>query len=251
MGDMISSSSNPRVRDAARLHRTRERRQTGMTLLEGPNLLEEALAGAARIDVVFAVDLEERAVVDAAARDIEIVSVNDRVLQKLAGTETPRGPVAVVRIPDQSELAPADTIVLCGVSDPGNVGALMRSAAAFAFNVVVDGKGADPWSPKALRSAAGAHFRTVVSRSTNPAAELRSVGCVVAALVVSGGQVPTTIEPDRPIALIVGPEAQGLGDEILTAADLVLTLKMPGGIESLNVAVAGSIVMYERSNMRV
>ena len=132
---MIESTRNPRVVRAAKLHRVRNRRETGETLLEGPNVIGAALAAGLVPDLVFTLDrntLADRA----AGAGSEVVSVTEAVMSKLAGTENPRGPVAIVAIPESGLVAPVDTIVLCGINDPGNAGTLIRSAAAFSFQVV-------------------------------------------------------------------------------------------------------------------
>ena len=107
----------------------------------------------------------------------------------------------------------------------------------------------DPWSPKVLRSGAGGHFRTPVIRIEEPLEPLRAAGCAIVGLVVNGGDGIAAIPADLPIALWVGSEAHGLPDRLLGAADLLVTLDMPGGTESLNAAVAGAIAMYERRRL--
>lgn len=246
---MITSPSNPRVVEAARLHRVRRRRESGRALLEGPHLLAEALDAAVEVEVVFAIDMDEGAVARASAAGVEVLSVGDRVLAHLAGTETPRGPVAVIHVPPNPRIAGIDTIVLSDISDPGNAGSLIRSAAAFGFAVVNASGSVDPWSPKVLRSGAGGHFLTPVLRTEQPLDALRAAGCVIVGLVVSGGMAPSAIPTDVPIALWVGSEAHGLPDPLVGNADVLVTLDMPGGTESLNVAVAGAIAMYERRRL--
>ena len=247
---VITSPSNPRVVAAASLHRSRQRSAQGRTLLEGPGLVGDAVRSGAVIDVVFATDLEDESVRLASRSGIEIVEVSPRVLDRLAGTKTPRGPIAVLRVPEPPPPAAVDAVVLAGVADPGNAGTLIRSAAAFGFAVHVGRDSADPWSPKVLRSAAGGHFATEVSRREAPVAALGAAGCVIAALLPSGGVLPSALDDDRPVGFVVGSEAHGLPDEIVAHADVRVSLPMPGGVESLNAAVAGSIVMYERFRNR-
>jgi TrmH family RNA methyltransferase len=247
---VITSPSNPRVVVAASLHRSRQRSALGRTLLEGPKLVGDAVRSGALIDVVFAADPDDESVRLASRSGIEIVEVSLRVLDRLAGTKTPRGPIAVLRVPDPQPAAAVDAVVLAGVADPGNAGTLIRSAAAFGFAVHVGRDSADAWSPKVLRSAAGGHFATEVSRREAPVAEVGATGCVIAALVPSGGVLPSALDPDRPVGLVVGSEAHGLPADIVADADMRISLPMPGDVESLNAAVAGSIVMYERFRNR-
>ncbi len=195
---------------------------------------------------IFALESDAAAAGLAARSESELVQVSPEVLQKLAGTESPRGPVAIVRIPESATVTGDAALVLWSVSDPGNVGTLVRSAAAFGFGVIVTGTTADVWSPKVLRSAAGAHFATqieVADDLTVPA--LRARGFTTAALA-AGGDRPTALE--RPISILVGSEAHGLPHEVMSAADLILGIPMRGPVESLNAAVAGSIAMFAATN---
>ncbi|MEX1005254.1 MAG: RNA methyltransferase [Acidimicrobiia bacterium] len=228
----VRSTRNPRVTAAARLRRARERKRLGLTLLEGPHLLEEALAAGAEVLEVFGLGSPQPAVPN-------WVEVTEDVLIRLADTESPRGPVAVMRIPP-AVTATRDHLVL-GVSDPGNAGTLIRTAAAFGLDVAFGSDAVDPWSPKVLRAAAGSHFRTVIGDRVRDAATI--------ATVVKGGvaarELGTVLDPARRWAILVGSEAHGLSDDEVAAADVQVTIPMPGGTESLNAAVAGAIVAYE------
>ena len=233
----IRSPRNPAVVAACRLHRSRERLETGLSLIEGPHVLEEAIAAGAEIERTFALPEDPR-------RDEwpNVVVVDHRVMLRLAATETPRGPVAIVVIPDWVE-PPADRnlLVLMGVSDPGNVGTIIRSAAAFGCGVVIGPGTADPWSPKVLRAGAGAHFRLGGLSRIHEVPEL--TGHRLAATVVRGGEDPARLGPG-PWAFLIGSEAHGLDPETVAAADVRVTIPMRGDTESLNAAVAASILAY-------
>jgi TrmH family RNA methyltransferase len=149
---MIESTRNPRVVRAGKLHRVRYRRETGDTLLEGPNVIDGALSAGLVPVLVFTLDRDGLA--DRAANaSSEVVTVSEAVMNKLADTENPRGPIAIAAVPESGQLAPDDTIVLCGISDPGNAGTLIRSAAAFGFQVVATADTVDLWSPASSRGA--------------------------------------------------------------------------------------------------
>ena len=246
----IDSPKNPHVVDVARLHRRRHRRIEAKTLLEGPNLLSEALDGGIRIEEVFVLAPLDALAKRAADCGAPVHVVSEAVLRRLAGTEHPRGPVAVIGIPESPPISRQDSVALVGVADPGNVGTIARSAAAFGFQFIVSEGCADPWSPKVLRSGAGAHFsRPVVHASVNPLSDLSGAGLVAAALVVEGGDPIESLGPD-PVALLVGSEPHGLPAEIVAECHHRVTIPMSGGFESLNAAVAASIAMYERSRHR-
>lgn len=231
------------VVDAAKLHRPRHRRESGRALIEGPKLVWEALAAGIRLEAVFVEEGDEESA--GALRDMGIspVTVNGRALRRVAGTETPRGPVAVIEVPVAEVQREVDLLVSAGVSDPGNVGTLIRTAAAFGWGYGYTPGSADPWSPKALRAGAGGHFRAPVV----PLAGIGELGgwFVLATLASGGEPVPRSVP--RPVALLVGEEASGLGEELIAAADVTVTVPMPGGTESLNVAAVASILVYELS----
>lgn len=234
----IVSTRNPLVREFVALHDARGRRAAGQVLIEGPTLVAEAAAS-----VIF-----EVVCTTAPDRWPDAVPVADRVLDRMSTTGTPNEVVAIARRPEEPD-GPSDTdlLVLVEVADPGNAGALIRSAAAFGFDVEVVG-GADAWSPKALRAAAGGHFHTVVrTRERLDLGELRERGLVTVATVARGGR--GHIPAGGQVALLVGSEAHGLPDDVVEASMRRLTVATTG-VESLNAAVAGSVAMYERARTR-
>jgi TrmH family RNA methyltransferase len=173
----------------------------------------------------------------------ELVVVGDAALHRLSGTMSPRGPVAVIAIPHSEPVTTKQVLVLCGLADPGNVGSLIRTAAAFGAGVIVGPGTADPWSPKTLRAAAGGHFRTTieVAPDIDPAA-LVARGWQVVSTVVSGGMHPDDLGAGR-YAVMIGDEARGLAPEVARSGQAV-TIPMPGGTESLNAAAAGALVLF-------
>jgi TrmH family RNA methyltransferase len=233
------------VVEAASLHRARERRATGLSLLEGPNLFAEALTAGIVPVRVFALAADGETARLAGQHGIDLHLVDDAALLRLAGTETPRGPVAVIPVPPSLESAGAGMLVAWGVSDPGNVGTMIRTAAAFGWDFGHTPGTADPWSPKVLRSSAGGHFRlSVVPVGTLH--DLENSGLATVAAVATGGADPAVLEPGR-YALLVGSEAGGLPDEVIDATMAKVTIPMPGGTESLNAAIAAAILIYELS----
>lgn len=240
----VRSTRNPRVIEAIRLHRARRRAETGDTLLEGLHLLEEALRAGAPIRTVFVCEGDEVGfdLVD----KLEIVVVTDVVMKRLAGTQNPRGPVGIMTIPPDEQDDHRSLMVSWGVGDPGNVGTLIRSAAAFGLAFLSGPGTADPWSPKVLRAAAGSHFRTAIERrAVLSVGMLQARGFTVVASVVEGGDPPDCLAGPGRFALVVGEEGSGLPIGVVREADLMVTIPMPGHTESLNVAVAGSLLAYE------
>lgn len=230
------------MQEAVSLHDARDRAETGRALLEGPHLLAEALAAGVRVERVFALEGDAASAAAARACGAELVVVDERGLRRLATTEHPQSPVAVMAIPPASLLA-GHLLVAWGVGDPGNEGSLIRCAAAFGLGFAAGPGTADPWAPKVLRAAAGGHFRAGAAR-VESLEELRAGGRRLVATVARGGLPPAAL-PATPLAILVGDEARGLPAEVVAGCDLAVTIPMPGGMESLNAAVAGAILAYE------
>jgi TrmH family RNA methyltransferase len=211
--------------------------------VEGPHAVGDALAAGVEIVRVFHTPDDAEGRMAAARCGADALVVTPEVLAKVSTTQTPQSPVAVVAVPDAPLPGSGDVLVAWGVGDPGNVGTLIRAAAAFGLSFAAGPGCADPWSAKVLRSAAGGHFRAPVREIT----ELRDLGdSTVVATVPSGGEPPSQL-PDGRLAILVGDEAAGLPGEVVAQAAMHVTIPMPGGTESLNAAVAGAIVAYEAS----
>ncbi len=241
----VRSHRNPRVVEAARLHRSRERQATGRTILEGPSLLAEALAAGVVPEAVFALPDDEVTAKLARDHGFDLTLVESAALGRVTGTRTPRGPAAIIAVPPPAPPTGRNMIVAWGLSDPGNVGTLIRTAAAFNWDFGFTEGTADPWAPKVLRAGAGGHFRL----NTTPVEALQvleDVGLATVATVVSGGVRPADLPPGR-YALLIGEEAPGLPLDVVEQAAHKVTIPMPGGMESLNAAMAAGIVIYELS----
>ncbi|HZD23431.1 MAG TPA: RNA methyltransferase [Acidimicrobiia bacterium] len=222
------------VVEAARLHRAQVRKERELTLVEGPDLVADVRAAGARIVDIFTTTPDE---------DSRSIPVDQRALERLAGTKSPRGPVAVVEIPTECLDRQRNLLVSVGVSDPGNVGTMIRTAASFGWGFAYMEGSADPWSPKTIRAGAGGQFQTPVAR-IGLISELKE--WVTAATVVRGGDTLYVVTR-RPVALLIGEETHGLPDRIIAAADYKVTIATPGSTESLNAAVAAGIAVYALS----
>ncbi len=247
---MITSIRNRQVAAARRLRRSKERRATGRTTIDGPFLLQEAVRNGIAIREVFALAGDEATIELCRSAQLDVVDVSEEVLDRLASSVSPRGPVAVIDVPPDGELMAADTIVMWGISDPGNAGTIIRTAAAFGFQVLATAGTVDLWSPKVLRAGVGGHFRTRLVGGLESMEQLERVGLVPLALAADGVSLAKVdlSDPD-PIALIVGNEAHGVPSGLHKRVTTV-ALPMPGGTESLNAGVAASIAMYLRMSRR-
>lgn len=201
--------------------------------MEGPNLVADIESAGAVVRKKFAVDPTEPGV----------VAVDQRALERLAGTETPRGPVAVVEIPLEWLDRTRNVLVAVGVSDPGNVGTMIRTAASFGWGFAYTEGTADPWAPKTIRAGAGGQFQTSVSR-IGSVGELS--GWTTVATVVANGEGVEAVR-GYPLALLIGEESHGLPASVVDAAAYRVTIPTTGATESLNAAVAAGIVVYELS----
>ncbi len=259
---IVKAMSHPRAALARELARgVRERRAAGMFLVEGPRGLSEALdVGAALAFVLVAAGRAERSptrevVVRCRQADVPVELVQDALLERLAPSETPSGLLAACALPaacDRPEavLAGASGIVVLAVrvQNPGSVGTLVRSAAAFGADGLVAAGGADPWGPKAVRASAGAIHRLPVARAEGGerdpalAAGLRDGAFRLVAAVPRGGTDPAAVDWSGPVALLLGAEVAGLPRELVERAETV-TIPMAAGVESLSVPIAGSILL--------
>jgi RNA methyltransferase, TrmH family len=220
----------------------------------------EALKSTATVDEVFAtpeaVTPEVRALVDTSG--ISLVLVSEAVLGSLCDTSTPQGMAAVVRMGlGAVDEVPADAslvLVLAEVRDPGNAGTLVRSALAVGASSVVFTRGSvDPWHPKTVRAAAGTLFHIPVIRAhglEEAASELRAAGFVLIGADASSRRPLDSVDLTRRIAFVVGNEAWGLPSDMRHLLDEDIGIPMPGPVESLNVGIAGSILLFETVRQR-
>lgn len=185
---------------------------------------------------------------------LDVHEVDDEELALLSDTEEPQGVLLICAEPriDLAHLRNCEKIlVLDAVQDPGNVGTLLRSAVAFGFDgaICLDGT-ADPWSAKVVRASAGAVFRLFITGSAIHAALDWLREHPVRLLVASSDGISLARlrpEGDRPLALVLGNEGAGVRPELRAAADAMVAVAMHEAVESLNVGVAGSILMHELS----
>jgi len=239
----VTSTRNPRLRAAADLLRSRERRDRGLHLAEGRSVVAEALAHADVLEVFATPDHD-----DLATGAVPRLRVPGPLIGRLSDAVTPPGVVAVVRTPQVDGAVPATGTVLLldGVADPGNVGTLLRTAAALgAAAVLVVGPSADPFGPKAVRASAGTCYRIPVRRRTDlatAAVELRAGGRTLVGLAAGAGSPVTALAGRRDVALVLGSEAHGVSDR--SVPDAWAHVPMPGATESLNVAAAGAIALH-------
>jgi TrmH family RNA methyltransferase len=256
--DVITSPSNPAVRAARKLARPSSRaRAGGRFLLEGPEGIRAALDAGHVPDSLLATEraaARHAGLVNLARqRGAPVTLVAEPVLAALAATTTPQGLVAVL----PSVLRPLEALppsprlvcVLAEVRDPGNAGTVLRAADAFGADAVVTTRGSvDPQSPKAARAAAGSLFHLpVVAGAPWPelAAALRGRGLRLVGADPHAQRTVADAPLEEPVALVVGNEAHGLPEEVAADLDLAVRVPLAGRAESLNLAAAAAVLLYE------
>lgn len=254
---ILRSRDNPRVRRWRRLIADRQaRRRAARAWIEGARLVAAYLAarGAPVALVVSAQACDSREVRGLIARaGVAPVVLSASVFRSLAATETPQGIAAEIAIPDSppEDVAGEPCVFLDGVQDPGNLGAILRSAAAFNVAEVVLGAGCvDPWSPKVLRAAMGAHFTLRLRETDELARRFAAFKGERICTVPNGGLPLPTIDLRRRHAWVFGGEAHGVREDTARAATLDVCIPMAESAESLNVAIAASICLYEAARQR-
>jgi TrmH family RNA methyltransferase len=250
----ITSRQNPRLKDAARLVASaRDRRKAGRCVLEGEHLVAVYAdrVGAPETLVVAEPFLDRPGVAALARRfDERTLVVPAALFHEMAVLPAEVGLLAVVPAPVRA-VTPGRSfcLLLEDVQDPGNVGSILRSAAAAGVeDVYLSRACAFAWAPKVLRAGMGGHFHLAIHEDVELpawAAQYRARGGMVAAAVGQGGDDAFATPLARPLALAIGNEGAGLSAALLAAATLRITIPMPGGVESLNAAAAAAVLLFE------
>ena len=256
---MITSNQNSKIKLVrALLGRAKERREAGAFVAEGVRLVEEAVK--ANWTCRFALydeTLSERGksqVESLRSRGVDVEEVSASVMKSISETEAPQGILAVL---EQSQLPIPDSrnfiLIPDQIRDPGNLGTLLRSAAASGVQaVLIPPETTDAFAPKVLRSGMGAHFRLPIHAMTWEEIE-KTINGLQVYVADMDGQSCWDVDLSKPIALIVGNEAEGASESARKLANGKISIPMSGETESLNAGVAGSVLMFEilrqRSNV--
>ncbi|MDO4920655.1 MAG: RNA methyltransferase [Phascolarctobacterium sp.] len=252
----LTGIHNPLVKAAAELKQKKYRQQQGLFLAEGLRTVEEAVAARTAQSVFYTAieDDRTRAVLErAAARQIKLYCVSDGVMKKIADTETPQGIIAVcaMQSPALEQLVASGKLllVLDRVGDPGNLGTMLRTADAAGIGGVILLKGcADIYAPKAVRSSMGSLFHLPVLAGVSEeelVSGVRRAGYQLLVTCLDGADNLYKADLSGRLAFVMGNEANGVSAGLLAAADKRVYIPMQGRAESLNVAMAAGIVMFE------
>jgi TrmH family RNA methyltransferase len=248
----ITSRDNPRLKRAARLiGSSRDRRKTGRCVLEGAHVIA---AYRARYGAPETLIVAESSLADPAIRDLRscmpesgTLIVAESAWLELAQVPVAVGALAIVPTPHNELAMAADfCLLLEDLQDPGNIGSILRSAAAAGVTQVIFSKHcAFAWSPKVLRAGQGAHFHLEIFEDVDLVAWARGYRGRVVAAVAEGGESLFAADLATPIAVAIGNEGGGLSAALRRAAASCVTIPMPGGFESLNAAAAAAVCLFE------
>jgi TrmH family RNA methyltransferase len=262
---LIASRANSRVKQLRAAFAGHARLSGGLVAIEGEHLLNEAMRGGLAFKTIF---LSQRAAAPAwLPRSVELIELTDEVFSSVVDTQHPQG-IAALLVPPAWSLEdavpprpsgkrPPLVLIAAALQDPGNLGTLIRSAEAFGATAVLTTPGTvSEWNQKALRASAGSVFRVpVVAVTPTEIAALKSRGLQLFAAVaddpLNSSAVPIADAAlAQPCALMIGNEGAGLSEELIALADVRVTIPTPGRVESLNAAIAGSLLLYEASRQR-
>jgi TrmH family RNA methyltransferase len=252
--EVVTSRTNPRVKQLRAAFAGQARLASGLIAIEGEHLLEEAVRSGQALKTVFV--SERRDVPDFVPGGVEVVRLANDVFQSCVEIQTPQGIAALLVPPvgSVSEMLVGTPLLLIavGLQDPGNLGTLVRSAEAFGATGVLTTPGTvSAWNQKAIRASAGSVFRVPIAAATPEAMEtLEQQGVRLLAAMKDDATPINEASLTGAIALLIGNEGAGLSEGWLAMADERVTIPCPGAIESLNAAVAGSLLLYEASRQR-
>lgn len=255
---VLRSRDNPQFKSLHKLAgKASERRRSGLTLIEGLHLiLAWQASGRPLQKVVTSVTgagREENAAWLLANRHVPCLCLSDALYAELSVLDTPPGILGVVDVPvcDLAPCADLDCVILDGIQDPGNVGVLLRTAAAAGIRqALLTSDCAQAWSPKTLRAGMGAHFALQVFENVDAIAFLRSYRGRIAITCLEGAASVYSVDLKAPLAWVFGREGEGVRAALAATSNLRVRIPMPGQIESLNVAAAAAVCFFEMVRQR-
>jgi TrmH family RNA methyltransferase len=254
---IVQSRQNPRVKELRASLSGKSR--TSLVGIEGEHLVAEAIrSGIEIISIFFRTGSNSLLDHFDLSPDTEIIELPADIFASAVTTESPQGIAALVetRTCSLEDVLLGDSpllVVAAALQDPGNLGTLIRSAEAFGATGVITLPGTvSPWNPKALRASSGSAFRLPIVSANEEAVltRLRAAAIKVLAAVADDGHVAPETDLTGPIAILIGNEGSGLSSSTIDQADIRIKIPCPGPVESLNAAVAASILLYEASRQR-
>lgn len=258
---MITSNQNPKIQKIRELlQQSKARKDSGLFVIEGVRLCEEALQANWEFEFVLYSDnlsargLEILRLIEEQKIDIEEIPFS--LMKKIADTEHPQGIISVIRQAEVKIPFPLNLVLICdSIRDPGNLGTILRSAdAAKVQAIIISPNSTDPFSPKVVRAGMGAHFHLpIIQLDWHEIKGFCKIGEKPLITYIASAEAALNCwdaDLKIPCAIIVGSEAFGPGNEAYEMADVQIRIPMPGSSESLNAAVAASILLFETVRQR-
>lgn len=242
--EQITSAQNSKIKNANKLKKKKDRDKTGLALIEGIHLIDEAYQSGLDIEQLFVVDPSrtDEQLIEYANETFEI---NLKVAEALSGTVTPQGFFAVIKKPEYDIATAKQVLLIDRIQDPGNLGTLIRTADAAGIDLIVMEKGtADPYQDKVLRASQGSVFHIPVM-SESLQIFIDTFDGPIYGTALDEAVSFKEIEAQDTFALILGNEGEGVNETLLNSTTQNLTIPIYGKAESLNVAIAGSILLYQ------
>jgi RNA methyltransferase, TrmH family len=254
---VVESKQNARLKELRKALSAPGRGVGALVGIEGPNLIEEALRAGLPVKTIFIAEGAERLLDKLQVkRDVEVLQLPKKLLDEALATETPQSIAALVEPPQwtweqllgsRRNSIPL-VIVLASLQDPGNLGTILRSAEAFGATGVISLPGTvSAWNAKAVRASAGSVFRMplLAAEIDECIPRLHGAGLRILATLSRAAQEAHSAGLARPVALIIGNEGNGVPGALAARADSTISIPCPGPVESLNAAVAASVLLYE------
>ena len=245
MEQRITSRKNPLLQQVKKLLSSKKaREEAGLFAADGTKLLQEAVRYYPGLDTVILSD----GVAADVPETVRLIRVPGDVMESISPMQSPQGALFLCRLPERTAFVPAPGMLLLdGIQDPGNIGTILRTADALDIPVVLLEGCADPWSHKVVRSSMGAVFRTAVVQSDWESVKkaCAEAGIPIGVTALSDRAKDLRRSDLKTMAVVIGSEGQGVRKEILESADAELIIPMNAHCESLNAAVAATIVMWQ------
>ncbi len=245
MEQLITSRKNPLLQQVKKLLSSRKaREEAGLFVSDGTKLLQEAVKFYPGLDTVILSQGVEAEVPE----NVRLIRVPGDVMESISPMQSPQGALFLCRLPEKSAFVPQrGMLILDGIQDPGNLGTMLRTADALDIPLCLLEGCADPYSHKVVRSSMGAVFRRPVVQATweEVQAACKEAGIPIAVTALSSRAKDLRSADVGAMAVVIGSEGQGVRKEILDAADAELIIPMNPHCESLNAAVAATIVMWQ------
>jgi TrmH family RNA methyltransferase len=254
---LITSRANPAFKSLTALTSDpRISRREGRALADGIHIVEACFAHGITVQQLLVSQNGQHnpqiQALLACASDVPCLLLSDALFREISGVATPTGIAAVISIPPVPQgMIAGDVVLLDGIQDVGNVGTILRTASAAGIQDVVLGTGcAGVWTPRVLRAGQGAHFNLRIREQADLAATLRACSGISVATVARGGVSPYALDLRQPIVWLFGNEGAGLSAELIEAAQQRVTIPLAAKSESLNVAAAVAVCLFEAVRQR-